>query len=123
MGFVALSFGDVPILRDLTVVLIQGYNGKAQRSEDLCKTVDPALFKSGSLSNPIGISEWLNDQLVGEYDAEYREAGTAAREKEARTATLLKDGLELGLRQWKYNKTRRPQTLFKVRSSRTEYAA
>lgn len=65
--------------------------------EDSCDMVDPTVFEWGRLSNPLNISEPLNDELVGEYDAEYRQVGTAAGKKEARATTLLKDRLELGL--------------------------
>ena len=61
--------------------------------------MNPAIFVRGSPSNPLDVSEWLNDELVGESDAQYGQVGTAAREEEARATTLLEDGLELGLHQ------------------------
>ena len=57
--------------------------------------IDPGIFVSGGLSDPLDVGESLNDELVGVDDAEYRQVGTTASEEERWATTLFKDALEL----------------------------
>ena len=104
MGLAVFQFGDLPILPDLIVVLIQVRNSETQRIKDLCDAIKPTLFVRGGLSDPHGVSESLNDKLVGENDAEHGQVGTATGEEEARAATFLKDTSELKSRQRRVQK-------------------
>jgi hypothetical protein len=119
MGFVTDKFGDGLVVRELIIVLIQGCDGEAQRLKDSREMVKPTALQRGSLSAPLAVGQPLNEEIVGKKGAEYRHVGTAARKDEARTATLLKDGLELGgrdasstsMRRKKHSK-KRPADLF-----------
>ena len=57
--------------------------------------IDPAVFVSGGFSNPLEVSKPLNDELVGQDSAEYRQIGTTTSEEENRATRLFKERLEL----------------------------
>ena len=74
--------GDVRRLQDLVIVLIQRVYSKVQRREDSCEVIHPGIFLSGGLSNPLDVDNSLNNELVGEDNAENGRVGTTSSEEE-----------------------------------------
>ena len=57
--------------------------------------INPGIFLSSGLSNPLDVGNSLNDELVGEDDTENGQVSTTASEEERRARTLFKEGFDL----------------------------
>jgi len=57
--------------------------------------IDPGIFLSSGLPNPLGVGNSLNDELVGEDNTKDRQVSTTASEEERRARTLFKEGFDL----------------------------
>jgi len=57
--------------------------------------IDPGIFLSGGLPNPLDVRKSLNNELVGEDNTKNGQVCAAASEEERRARTLFKEGFDL----------------------------